>query len=183
MSEVLIIQVKKKQTKEQKKLWTICQRWITSQWRVLIRKTITDVKVIPFFLLNNASSSPPPAPLYGTSEHLFPANPDAVRHVAPPTAADGVTMGYRVVASSVSIPPVRRLPSSSPQDSAALLCSSFHCRTETHCAMKWEEEVAILTVWQCPSIITNNIGVLRATMCQICFSGCRVCNARQLLVL
>lgn len=56
----------------------------------------------PCFLFNNASCAPPPSSLYGTSGHLFLANPGAVRHVAPPTAADGVTMGYRVVASSPS---------------------------------------------------------------------------------
>lgn len=68
----------------------------------------------------------------------------------------------------------RLLPSSSPQDSAALRCSSFHCQIETRC-------VTISTVWQCPSIITHNISVLRAIMCQLCFSGCCVCTSRQLL--
>lgn len=53
--------------------------------------------------------SPASPSLHGTSEHLFLANPDTVSNSAPPTAADGVTMGYRVVAGYISIPLVRRL--------------------------------------------------------------------------
>lgn len=54
-------------------------------------------------------------------------------------------------------------------------------RQEIRCVMKSEGEITILTVWQCPSIIINNISVVRAIMCQICFSGCCVCKSRQLL--
>lgn len=98
--------------------------------------------------LSPASSSTMPPPvlpssLYGTSEHLFPANPRAVRHTAPPTAADGVTMGYRVVAGSVSIPPVRRLSSgfSSTTLQQLSLCDEVRGRNQ---------------FLDCPSIISNN---------------------------
>ncbi|CAB1433623.1 unnamed protein product [Pleuronectes platessa] len=80
---------------------------------------------------------PPPASLHGTSAHLFPANPDTVTHVAPPTAADGVTMGNRVLASSISISiPLlvrrrrgrrrrRRRSSSPPKDSTCYTAAAF----------------------------------------------------------
>lgn len=95
----------------------------------------------PCFLFNNASSAPPLSPLYGTSGHLFLANPGSARHVAPPTAADGVTMGYRVVASSLS-PSLRwgDFPPHLLRIQQHRHCSGSHCQTETHCVIRQTSE-------------------------------------------